>query len=140
MSSYWVLIFVVFVMPLLLGVGLLVASSRMRRRGTRVAALIGGVFCLLVFAFYAVLTGPYVWALHLESKWRPADPQTRLEMESFLSLYSQREIDIDTSPWARGSEFNPGDRMIRYSVLLGAPLDVVYTRDDLVVGIFTTYE
>lgn len=29
---------------------------------------------------------PYFWALHLEAKWRAANPKTKAQLESFLSV------------------------------------------------------
>lgn len=65
---------------------------------------------------------------------------TRVQLESFLSLYSQREIQPSQSDWGRDYQLKPGERMIQYMLLYRAPLDVVYTTNDTIAAIYTSYE
>ena len=126
--------------PLLFTIGIVTffAMRKLQRQWMRaVAGVTSMVFFLM--AAYSLLFLPYGWALHLESKWRPANPKSRTELESHLSLYTKRDISPETSAWGRDHKLRPGERMTRYS-LLGAPLDVVYTSDDVIVTIYTTYE
>jgi len=97
---------------------------------------------MLVLASIAFVVGygPYVWASHLESKWHPANPKTRVELESFLSLYTKREIQPSQSDWGRSYKLQPGEHMIQYLLLWSAPLDVVYTSNDTIIAIYTSYE
>jgi hypothetical protein len=94
---------------------------------------------LLVFLFYLFAAGPYLWALQLESKWRPANPKTLAELESMLSIYTKRDISPEQSGWGSDHKLKSGERMIQYS-LLGSPLDVVYKSDNEIVAIYTSYE
>ena len=139
MSEILPMFLLVIVAPLLVSVALLLLARRVRQDWAKAAAGILGSFSLLVFLFYLFATGPYLWALHLESKWRPANPQTRAELESMLSLYTKSDITPEQSGWGRDHKLQSGERMTQYS-LLGAPLDVVYNRDNSIVAIFTSYE
>ena len=38
------------------------------------------------------------------------------------------------------TDLKPGERMIQYMILYRAPLDVVYTTNDTIVAIYTSYE
>ena len=128
-------------MAVLFGVGtsLLCALPRLKQAAAKWAVMIAGVGCLLILFFYLVTAGPYVWALHLESKWKPAQPESKSELESHLALYTEERIEPGESGWGANHQLKSGERMIRYS-LLGAPLDVVYTSDDRLVAIYTSYE
>jgi hypothetical protein len=139
MKEFLPLFFLTIVSPLLIGIALLFLARRFRKDWAKVTAGISGSLLLLVFLFYLFALGPYIWALHLESKWRPADPKTRAELESHLSLYTKRDIPPDQSGWGRDYKLQSGERMTRYS-LLGSPLDVVFTSNDSIVAIYTSYE
>jgi hypothetical protein len=132
-----------FLLPsvLLFTVGIVTffAMRKLRRRWLRaVAGVTSTVFFLI--AAYSLIFLPYGWALTLESKWRPANPKSRTELESHLSLYTKRDILPEVSAWGRDHKLRPGERMTRYSLLGLLPLDVVYTSDDAIVTIYTTYE
>ena len=128
------------VVPFVLGVSLLLGRMMLRGPKLRLVALWVGICFLAVGMFFYGAIGPYLWALHLETKWMEAEPKTKSEMESYLSLYSEKEISFDTPGWGMDHPIKPGERMVRYSILLGAPLDVVYTDDDNLVAVYTTYE
>ncbi len=138
----WGLIFVLFVLPLVLGVASLVFAGVFRRRGVRIAVRVFGSVLLLAFLAVVSEIAPYMWALHLEAKWQPASPKTKAQLESFLSLYSEREIQTTQSMWGYDYQLQPGERMIQYRLLYSAsaPLDVVYTTNDTIVQIYTSYE
>jgi hypothetical protein len=125
--------------PFVVGIAMLLVTRRLKGDWARMVVGLVGTGSLLVGAFYLVATGPYMWTLHLESKWRPANPQTLLELESMLSGYTKKDILPAQSGWRRDHRLEPGERMIRYS-LLGAPLDVVFTREDRIAAIYTSYE
>jgi hypothetical protein len=127
------------VAPLLVGTALLILAWRARQDWAKAVAGISGSISLLVFLFYLFAAGPYLWALHLEAKWRPANPKTRAELESMLSLYTKHDIRPEQSGWGRDHKLKSGERMTQYS-LLGAPLDVVFTSDNEIVAIYTSYE
>jgi hypothetical protein len=131
--------FLVIVAPLVVGIALLILARRFRKDWAKVAAGISGSLSLLIFLFYLFAAGPYLWALHLEAKWRPADPKTRAKLESMLSFYTKSDILPEQSSWGRDYHLESGERMTRYS-LMGAPLDVVYTSSDAIVAIYTSYE
>ena len=121
--------------PTIVGIAMILVTRRTSKTWAKITAGSFGVISFLVCAFYLVVAGPYMWALHLESKWRPANPQTMSDLESKLSGYTKTDIQ----PTQQGHKLGEGDRMTRYS-LMGAPLDVVYTPDDRIVAIYTTYE
>src|SRR5512133_2477335 len=98
-SINWLPILIVFVAPVALGAVLVIAAFRFRRKWARWASGITGASFLLLFLAAVIWFAPYVWALHLESKWHPANPKTKAELESFLSLYSQRDIQPSQSDW-----------------------------------------
>ncbi len=125
--------------PLVVGIVMLLIRRRVKRAWGKFLTGFVGACSFLVFAFYLITTGPYMWALHLESKWRPANPQTRSELEAVLAGYTKKDILPSQSGWGQDHKLEPGERMIRYS-LLGAPLDVVLSNDDRIVAIYTTYE
>lgn len=133
----------VFLLPsaLLFTVGIVTyfAMRRLRRRWLRAIAGVAST-ALLLIAAYSLIFLPYGWALHLESKWRPANPKSRTELESHLSLYTKCDILPEVSAWGRDHKFRQGERMTRYSLLGLLPLDVVYASDDEIVTIYTTYE
>jgi len=139
-SINWLPILLVFVAPLLLGGLLVLAAFRLRRKWARVVSAVFGALFLVAFGFAVVSFAPYVWASHLESRWHPANPKTKAELESYLSLYSQHNIQPSQSDWGRSHQLQPGERMTQYLLLWSAPLDVVYSSNDVVVAIYTSYE
>jgi len=136
----WGLILIVFVLPLMLGTAALLLAKWFRMKWARVAMRIFGSALIITFLAAVVEMGPYFWALHLESKWSPAHPTNRAQLESYLSLYSQREIATPQSLWGHNYQLQAGERMIQYRLLYRAPLDVVYTTNDTIVAIYTSYE
>lgn len=133
-------ILIVFVVPLLLGCAFIVAAFRLRRRWTRLTSGVFGSVFLTAFCFAVISFAPYVWASLLESKWYPANPKTKAELESYLSLYSRHDIQPSHSDWGRDHQLKPGERMTQYLLLWSAPLDVVYSSNDTIVAIYTSYE
>ena len=125
--------------PLVTGIAMLLVTRRLKGEWAKFAAGLVGTCLLVGCAFYLVATGSYMWARHLESRWRPANPKTMLELESKLSEYTKKEISPAQSGWGRDHKLKPGERMIQYS-LLGAPLDVVFTKEDRIAAIYTSYE
>jgi hypothetical protein len=140
MTGSWWPIIILFVLPLTLGMACLLVASKFRRKWARITVRIVGSVLLLAFLAAAAEVAPYLWALHLEAKWYPAKPTTKAQLESFLSLYSQREIQTSQSMWGRDYQLQSGERMIQYRLLYRAPLDVVYTTNDTIVAIYTSYE
>lgn len=139
-SASWLLLLIVFVAPLLLGGALVVAAFRSRRRWARVTSGLVGALFLTGFGFAVFSFAPYVWACHLESQWQPASPKTKTELESYLSFYSHRDVQPSRSGWGRSHQLRAGERMTQYRLLWSAPLDVVYSSDDVIVAIYTSYE
>jgi hypothetical protein len=139
-SIRWWPIIIMFVLPLTLGTAALLVASQFRRKWERVTSRIFGSVLMLAFLAAVAETAPYWWALHLESKWASARPTTRAELESFLSLYYQRDIQPSQSSWGHSYQLEPGERMTQYRLLYRAPLDVVYTTNDTIVAIYTSYE
>ena len=125
--------------PLLVGIAMLLIAPCLKSAWAKYLAGFFGACSLLVCAFYLIATGPYMWALHLESKWRRANPQTRSELEAVLAGYTKKDILPAQSGWGQNHQLKPGEKMTRYS-LLGAPLDVVLSADDKIIAIYTTYE
>lgn len=82
----------------------------------------------------------YWYALRLESKWSAASPKSRNELEEQLSLYSRTTISPRNSSWGRYYTLKANERMVRYNIMLRAPLDVVYDNEDRIIGIYTSYE
>lgn len=121
--------------PAVVGIAMVLVARRARRPWARITAGGLGAISLLFCAYCLVAVGPYLWALHLESKWRPAKPRTLAELESKLSGYTKTEIP----PGGSFHKLGEGERMTRYS-LLGAPLDVVHSPDERILAIHTTYE
>lgn len=108
---------ILYLLPLLLAVLLIFSARRAKRKWlTMISAIAGGIAAAL-FVTMVCLTAPYFWAIHLESKWFPAHPQTRAEMESFLSLYKARYIQPAESEWGRDHVLRVGDRMVQYMIL-----------------------
>lgn len=139
-SLNWGLILVVFVLPLLFGVASLVLAPLLRRRWARTAGRVFGSVLLLAFLVIVVEIAPYWWALHLEAKWHAAQPKSKAQLESLLSLYSEREIQPSQSMWGHDYQLRTGERMVQYRLLYNAPLDVVSTNDNTIVAIYTSYE
>jgi hypothetical protein len=125
---------------LVFGCGLWVGASGFRRASARIAARIVGSVFLLAFLAAMMLIAPYLWAVHLEAKWRPRNPSTKAQMEACLSLYTAHNIQPSESLWGHDYQLGPGERMTQYRLLYAAPLDVVYTSNDTVVRIYTSYE
>ena len=140
MRMHYIMFALLIVVPFVTGIIAILGRLAIRGPRIRLAALWVGICCLTGSVFFYVSGGPYLWALHLEDKWREAEPKTKLEMESYLSFYSQREIGFDTSGWGSTHPVKSGERMVRYSILYAASLDVVYTDEDRLVAIYTTYE
>lgn len=105
---------------------------------------IATVTALIAAFIWLTATGTtaYLYALHLESKWSKADPKTKVDMEKYLHLYSQREIQPKDSTWGKSYVLNDGERMMQYCILWNknCPLDVVYDKDDAILAIYTSYE
>ncbi|MEK7949245.1 hypothetical protein [Luteolibacter soli] len=139
MNAGILLFLAVVLAPLVIGIALLLTARRLKKYWAKILTGLAGSASLMAAAFYLFGMGPYVWALHLESKWRPANPQTKSDLEAKLSGYSTRDIPPAQSEWGHNHKLEPGERMTRYS-LLGAPLDVVFTPDDRIVTIYTSYE
>lgn len=137
--NWWPIVLFVL-LPLGLGLALILTASRLRSQWTRAIARIAGTVILLFASFVIFEGAAYLWAAHLESKWAPAEPKNRAELEGFLSLYSQREIQPAQSGWGSDHELQPGERMVQYRLLYRAPLDVVYTTNDTIAAIYTSYE
>jgi hypothetical protein len=136
----WWPIIILFVLPLSLGTALLLVAPRFPRKWARVAARVIGSAFLLAFFAAAVEIAPYFWALHLESKWSAAKPTTKAQLESCLSLYTQRDIQPTQSAWGKDYKLGPGERMTQYRLLYSAPLDVVYSSSNTIVAMYTSYE
>ncbi len=106
--------------------------------------LIRTLGALSVILFVVVLAASgipgYLWAVYLESKWVPAKPRTRAELEQHLLLYSVRSIPPSESPWGRTYKLKPNEFMVQYLLLWSAPLDVVYDDGGQIQRIFTSYE
>jgi hypothetical protein len=125
--------------PTIVGIAMILVTRRTSKTWAQITAGSFGVISFFVCVFYLVAMGPYMWALHLESKWRPANPQTMSDLESKLSGYTKNDIQPAQSTWGQDHKLGEGDRMTRYS-LMGAPLDVVYSAEDRILAIYTTYE
>lgn len=128
------------VLLLALGIAAFVGACKFRRKWVRIASRVIGTALLFGFLAWTAEMVPYLWALHLEARWQPADPKTKEQLESFLSLYSEREIQVSKSMWGRNHQLQTGERMVQYRLLYRAPLDVVYTRSNTIVAIYTSYE
>ena len=141
-GSNWVGVLMTFLVPLGLGILCLWAPRKIRQPWARLLLRFFGGAALVVFLLLLITMTPYLWALHLESKWEAANPKTRAELESCLSLYSRHNIQPSQSPWANRYQLKPDEHMVQYWLLYspGAPLDVVYTTHDAIVQIYTSYE
>jgi hypothetical protein len=129
-----------FAFPLGMGIGLIFAAFKLRKKWVRIIAGTTGTIVLAAFVAITIVGAPYVWASHLEAKWRPADPKTKAELESFLSLYSKRDMQPAQSEWGHDYKLQAGERMTQYLLLWSAPLDIVYSSNNTVVMIYTSYE
>jgi hypothetical protein len=136
----WWPIVILFVLPLTLGTVSLLFAARLGRRWARITVRIVGSVLLLAFLVSVAEIAPYLWALHLEARWHPANPTTKAQLESFLSLYSEHEIQTSQSMWGHDYQLQAGERMIQYRLLYTEPLDVVYTSSNTIVAIYTSYE
>ncbi len=139
-SFNWLAIILIFCCPVIVGAILIGTAFRLRKTWGGLVA--GGIGVLAILAFFAsvISFGPYFWASYLESRWSPANPRTKSELESFLSLYSKREIQPSESDWGRNHKLKPGEHMTQYLLCWSQPLDVVYRSDDTIVTIYTSYE
>jgi len=99
-----------------------------------------GAIASLFLVYLIATVVPYLYAVHLESKWRPANPQTRAELERHLHLYSTKRIEPRDSMWGNCYELHPNEQMIQYSIMWCEPLDVVYDDQGRIQMIFTSYE
>lgn len=130
-----------FLVPLGLGIVCLLASYRVGQRWALLLLRFFGGAALIIFLLLVFFMSPYLWALHLESKWQAADPKTRADLEHCLSLYSRH--DLEPSRSALGSRFRlePGEHLTEYWLLYSpaAPLDVVYT-NDTIERMYPSYE
>jgi hypothetical protein len=136
------LIVIAFVGLPCVGVGAVLVACRSHARRIRTTArIVAALLILFVLAAVAEIA-PYMWALHLETRWSAVHPATRVQLESLLSFYSVREIKPFQSLWGRDYVLGPGEKMVQYRLLYSprAPLDVVYTRSDNITAIFTSYE
>ena len=131
---------VVFVLPLGLVVASLAFARLLRPRWARIVVRVLGSVLLLAFLAVVADIAPYLWALHLEAKWRAAHPKTKAQLERFLSLYSERKIQPAQSMWGHDYRLQAGETMMQYRLLYNAPLDVVYTSSNTIVAIYTSYE
>ena len=96
---------------------------------------------VIIFIWFTSVGGTaYTYALHLEEKWSKANPQSKLELERHLSLYSEKQINPFESLWGRDYQLKENERMIQYNILWDAPLDVVYDNNDKIIRIYTSYE
>jgi len=137
-SLNWGLILVF--LPIGLGVASFAVARLLRRRWARITVRVFGSILILAFLGAVAEIAPYLWALHLEDKWHAASPKTKAQLESCLSLYSEREIQTSQSMWGHDYRLQPGERMVQYRLLYSAPLDVVYTSTNTIVAIYTSYE
>jgi len=112
-----------------------VSESGFRRMVALFVVMILGLAMVPVAAL-----GPYFYALYLESKWEPARPKTKAELESYLHCYAETVINPKTSLWGWDYVLKPHERMVQYAILWSQPLDVVYDDKDRVVRIYTSYE
>ena len=127
-------------MPLIISLLLCFAARRVPTRWLRVLLGDFGICLLLSSLYYAIQVAPYLWALHLEQRWIAAQPTTRAEFESCLSLYSEHDIQPYQSVSGSHEQLRPGDHMIEYLLLWKAPSDVVYDSNDVITQIYTSYE
>lgn len=130
----------IYLLPLMAGAFGVAMAIKGRAVWVRALSSLIAVAGLIAFSYIMVTATPYLWASHLESRWRPARPETKMDLESHLSLYSKYEITPAESSWGRYHVLDEGDRMIRYMILWNAPLDVVYNASNHIVRIFTSYE
>jgi len=139
MSLHFITYIVLIAVPLIVGIVLLILALRFKLRFAGTETGMASIIFLPLVLFGLVMFGPYMWALHLESRWRPANPKTLAELESMLSLYTKKEIVPEQSERGPNYKLEPGEQMIRYSIL-GQPLDVTFTHDQQIVSIHTAYE
>jgi len=131
---------ILFGLPALIAILAFVGAYFAARRRTKWMLACFGSFVAIVLILWVAWWAPYMWASHLELTWFPAKPKTRVEMESYLSLYSTREIQPSKSDWGRKHVLREGDRMIQYMILWAAPLEVVYDCNNNLLTFYTSYE
>lgn len=110
----------------------------MRRPLMRTLVAVSAILLVVVLAASGI--PGYLWAGYLESKWAPAKPQTRVELERHLLLYSVRSIQPNESRRGRAYQLRPNEFMVQYRLLWSAPLDVVYDDGGQIQRIFTSYQ
>jgi hypothetical protein len=110
----------------------------MPRRLIRALAVLSVILFIVVLAASGI--PGCLWAGYLESKWDPAKPRTRAELEQHLFLYSVRSIAPSESLRGRSYRLNPNESMVQYLILWSAPLDVVYDDGGQIQRIFTSYK
>ena len=93
------------------------ASFRLWKKWIRWVTRATGLLFLCGFLTAVACSAPYMWARHLEARWHPAKPKTKVELESFLSLYSQRDIQPSESGLGRHHQLQAGERMTQYLLL-----------------------
>ena len=104
--------------------------------------ILGALLAIVAAVFLYVLADltAYAYACHLESNWSKANSKTKVELEKYLNLYSEKVIDQKTSMWGHDHKMAANERMVQYLILWLAPLDVVYDDRDNVKTIYTSYE
>lgn len=140
-TSSMLLIIVLFLcLPLVVVLTTFYLARMVKSRWAKGGLMALGSGLTLWIVFFLVVNMPYLWALHLESKWMVAHPKTRTEMESHLSLYSMREIQPAQSGWGSKHVLLEGDQMIQYMLFWTQPLEVVYDKNDRMIASYTSYE
>src|SRR5690349_20353155 len=80
-----------------------------KRKLTKIILLVLTIVIGATGAVFAAGFGSYLWALHLETQWRPAQPKTRAALESHLSLYRTKSIQPKDSLWGNRYELKDGE-------------------------------
>lgn len=130
----------IYLIPLMAGVLGIVMVIKCRALWAKVMSYLIALAGIVAFIFITISATPYLWASHLESRWKPARPKTKEHLESHLSLYRKFDITPTESSWGRHHVLDEGDRMIRYMILWNAPLDVVYDASNNIIRVYTSYE
>jgi hypothetical protein len=129
-----------FILPILVAVIATIGFIKWRNRWLRGVSAALAALSLAATLYLAWEATPYFYACYLESQWRAGKPKTQEELESYLSLYREQEIDISQSLWGKHHELQEGERMVQYLIMWREPLDVVYNSSNQIVRIFTSYE
>lgn len=130
----------IYLIPLMAGVLGIVLAVRGRALWVKALVSLVALVGIIAFGYITVSATPYLWASYLETKWKPARPETKEALESHLSLYRKYEITPAESSWGRNHVLNRDHKMIRYMILWNAPLDVVYDENNGIVRTYTSYE